>query len=157
MPIKGRIDMLTTGIRTPIGIKIMGGDIKEIEKIGMHIEGLIMDLNGTRSVYAERVGGGYYINIIPDRYALAQYGLTVEDLQSIIATAIGGQTIITTIQNSRERYSINVRYQRDFRSNIDELERVLIATKNKFHVPLKEGSCINISGMQKNAINFLRH
>jgi len=145
MPIKGRIDMLTTGIRTPIGIKILGGDIKEIEKIGMHIEGLIMDLNGTRSVYAERVGGGYYVNIIPDRNALAQYGLTVEDLQSIIATAIGGQTIITTIQNSRERYSINVRYQRDFRSNIDELERVLIATKNKFHVPLKEVAHITLS------------
>ena len=145
MPIKGRIDMLTTGIRTPIGIKILGGDIKEIEKIGMHIEGLIMDLNGTRSVYAERVGGGYYVNIIPDRYALARYGLTVEDLQTIIATAIGGQTIITTIQNSRERYSINVRYQRDFRSNIDELERLLIATKNKFHVPLKEVANITLS------------
>lgn len=145
MPIKGRIDMLTTGIRTPIGIKILGGDIKEIEKIGMHIEGLIKDLEGTRSAYAERVGGGYYINIIPDRVALARYGLTVEDLQTVVATAIGGQTVITTVENSRERYSINVRYQRDFRNNMDELKRVLIPTKNKFHVPLQEVANITLS------------
>ncbi|MEJ5362608.1 MAG: CusA/CzcA family heavy metal efflux RND transporter, partial [Spirochaetota bacterium] len=145
MPIKGRIDMLTTGIRTPIGIKIMGGDIKEIEKIGMHIEGLIKEIKGTRSVYAERVGGGYYVNIIPDRNALALYGLTVEDLQTIVATAIGGQTVATTIENSRERYSINVRYQRDFRNNVDELKRVLIPTKNKFHVPLHEVATITLS------------
>lgn len=145
MPIKGRIDMLTTGIRTPVGIKISGSDIKEIEKIGMHIEMALKDSEGTRSVYAERVGGGYYVNIIPKRDALARYGLTLDDLQMIIATAVGGQTIVTTIKNSRERYTINIRYQRDFRNNIDELKRILIKTKNNFHVQLQEVADITLS------------
>ncbi|MCX7991969.1 MAG: efflux RND transporter permease subunit, partial [Proteobacteria bacterium] len=106
MPIKGRIDMLTTGIRTPIGIKILGSDIKKIEMIGVEIENLIKDLKGTRSVFAERVGGGYFVNIVPKRDALARYGLTLEDLQMIISTAIGGEEIISTIEG-RERYTIN--------------------------------------------------
>ncbi len=137
MPIKGRIDMLTTGVRTPIGIKIMGEDIKTIEKIGIDIEHILKGLKGTRSVFAERVGGGYYINFTPRRAALAKYGLTLSDLQMVISTAIGGERIITTIEG-RERYSINVRYDRDFRNRIDALERVLVTTMMGTQIPLGE-------------------
>lgn len=145
MPIKGRIDMLTTGIRTPIGIKILGSDSKEIEKIGILIEQTLHGLQGTRSIYAERVVGGYYVTISPVRDALARYGLTLEDVQTIVATAIGGQTIIKTIEKSREQYTINVRYYRDYRSSTDALGRILIPTNRGFHIPLKEVATISLS------------
>jgi Cu(I)/Ag(I) efflux system membrane protein CusA/SilA len=145
MPIKGRIDMLTTGIRTPIGIKILGSDSKEIEKIGILIEQALQSLQKTRSIYAERIVSGYYVTISPVRDALARYGLTLEDLQTIVATAIGGQTIIKTIEKSRERYTINVRYYRDYRSSIDALGRILIPTNRGFHIPLKEVATISLS------------
>lgn len=144
MPIKGRIDMLTTGVRTPIGIKVLGSDIRHIEMIGQDIEKVLKDIPGTRSVFAERVGGGYYVNFTPRREALARYGLTLEELQMVINTAIGGENIIQTIEG-RERYSINVRYERDFRSNIDELERVLVTTMMGTQVPLKELADITLS------------
>lgn len=137
MPIKGRIDMLTTGVRTPIGIKIFGSDLKEIQTIGEAIENALRDLPGTRSVFAERAGGGYYINFEPKREALARYGLSIDDLQSVIMTAIGGETVSTVILG-RERYSINVRYPRELRSDIDTLERVLVTAKNGLHIPMKE-------------------
>ncbi len=145
MPIKGRIDMLTTGIRTPVGIKILGSDIKTIEHIGSQIEKILQNIEGTRSVYAERAGGGYYVNIIPDRSRMARYGLKLEDVQTIIATAVGGQTITGTIVNSRERYSISIRYHRDFRDNIDQLKRVLIPTQDNYHIQLQEVAEITLT------------
>lgn len=144
MPIKGRIDMLTTGVRTPIGIKILGNDIKHIEMIGVEIETQLKGLKGTRSVFAERVGGGYFVNIIPRRDALARYGLTLEDLQMIVSTAVGGEEIISTIEG-RERYTINVRLEKDYRDSIDDLQRIPIKTMMGFFVPLQEVADITLS------------
>lgn len=127
MPIKARIDMLTTGIRTPIGIKIYGADLKEIEKIGMHIEMIMRDIPGTRSVFAERVTGGYFLDFDIKREKLARYGLTVKEAEMIIMSAIGGEGVTTTIEG-RERYSVNVRYARELREDIEELQRVLVPT-----------------------------
>jgi Cu(I)/Ag(I) efflux system membrane protein CusA/SilA len=131
MPIKTRIDMLSTGIRTPIGIKIYGRDLNEIEQIGLDLEKSLSKIPGTRSVYSERNTGGYYIDIIPDRAAIARYGLTMGDVQDIIETAIGGMPIEMTIEG-RNRFSINVRYPRDLRRNVDLLRQVL--------VPLPDGN-----------------
>lgn len=144
MPIKGRIDMLTTGVRTPIGIKIFGSDLNEIQKIGEELEKVIKTIPGTRSVFAERVGGGYYVDFIPKREALARYGLTIEDLQSVIMSAIGGETVSTTIEG-RERYSINVRYPRDLRTDIDQLERIFVTTMEGVQVPIKAVADIVLS------------
>lgn len=144
MPIKGRIDMLTTGIRTPIGIKIFGSDLNVIQETGGKIESAITAIPGTRSVFAERVGGGYYIDIIPRRDSLARYGLSVDDLQSVIMTAVGGETV-TTVISGRERYSVNVRYPRELRSNTDELERILISTRQGYHVTVKDVADIKLS------------
>ncbi len=144
MPIKGRIDMLTTGVRTPMGIKILGNDIKHIEKIGLEIEDLLRGLKGTRSVFAERVGGGYFVNIIPKRDVIARYGLTIEDLQMVVSTAIGGEEIISTIEG-RERYTINVRLEKDYRDSVDDLKRIPVKTVMGFFVPLQELADITLS------------
>jgi len=128
MPIKGRIDMLSTGVRTPVGIKIFGSNIDELQKIGQEVEGVLREVPGTRSVYAERAGGGYFVDFVPKRNELARYGLTIDDLQSVIMTAVGGEDVTTTIEG-RARYSINVRYPRDFRGDIDQLRRVLVAAR----------------------------
>ena len=125
MPIKARIDMLTTGIRTPVGIKIFGPDLGQIERIGEHLEHILKNVPGTSTVFAERVTGGYYIDIVPRREAAARYGLTTGDLFDIVQTAIGGMTIDTTIEG-RERYTINVRYAREFRDDVERLRRVLV-------------------------------
>ncbi|HOW66366.1 MAG TPA: efflux RND transporter permease subunit [Candidatus Paceibacterota bacterium] len=125
MPIKARIDMLTTGIRTPIGIKIFGPNLAQINKLGEHLESVIRQVPGTRSVYAERTTGGYYLDIIPQREAIARYGLNVEDVLMLVETAIGGMPIERTIEG-RERYSINVRYSRELRDDLEKLERVLV-------------------------------
>lgn len=125
MPIKARIDMLTTGIRTPIGIKIFGPDLAEINRLGEHLESVIRQVPGTRSVYAERTTGGYYLDIVPDRAAIARHGLNVEDVLLLVETAIGGMAIDRTIEG-RERYSINVRYSRELRDDADKLGRVLV-------------------------------
>jgi copper/silver efflux system protein len=137
MPIKGRIDMLTTGVRTPIGIKILGADLSQIQATGEAIEKAVKTIPGTRSVYAERVAGGYFVDFTPRREALARYGLTIQDLQDVIMYAIGGETISTTVEG-RERYSINLRYPRDLRANLDQLQRVLVTTKNVIQVPVAE-------------------
>ena len=129
MPIKGRIDMLTTGVRTPIGIKIFGSSLDEIQRIGEQIETTLRSVRGTRSVFAERASGGYFVDITPDRKALARYGLTIDDLQGVIMTAIGGENITTTVEG-RERYSINLRYPRDLRSDLDQLQRVLVTSRS---------------------------
>lgn len=125
MPIKGRIDMLTTGIRTPIGIKIFGPDLEQIRKLGEHIESVMREIPGTRSVFAERTTGGYYIDIVPIRSEIARYGLNVEDVLMQVETSIGGMAIARTIEG-RERYTINVRYSRELRDDADKLKRVLV-------------------------------
>ena len=137
MPIKGRIDMLSTGVRTPIGIKILGSDLNQIQRTGEAIEKVIKSMPGTRSVYAERVAGGYFVDFTPRREALARYGLTLDDLQNVIMYAVGGETISTAIEG-RERYTINLRYPRELRSNLDQLQRVLVTTKSGIQVPIIE-------------------
>ncbi len=129
MPIKTRIDMLSTGIRTPIGVKIFGTDLNEIEKIGMQLEKSLSKIPSTRSVYSERNTGGYFIDIIPDREAIARYGLTMKDVQDVIETAIGGMPIEVTIEG-RNRFTINVRYPRDLRQNIERLKEIPVPLPN---------------------------
>jgi Cu(I)/Ag(I) efflux system membrane protein CusA/SilA len=125
MPIKARIDMLTTGIRTPIGIKVFGTDLFKINEIGQQLEGILKMVPGTRSVYAERELGGFFIDFIPDREAIARYGLRLMDVFDVIETAIGGLDVTTTIEG-RERYKINVRYPRDLRNDVEKLRNVLV-------------------------------
>jgi Cu(I)/Ag(I) efflux system membrane protein CusA/SilA len=144
MPIKGRIDMLSTGVRTPIGIKILGSDLNQIQRTGEAIEKVIKSMPGTRSVYAERVAGGYFVDFTPRREALARYGLTLDDLQNVIMYAVGGETISTAIEG-RERYTINLRYPRELRSNLDQLQRVLVTTKNGIQVPMIELADITLT------------
>ena len=137
MPIKNRTDMLATGIRTPVGIKVFGANLDEIQRIGENLEAILRKVPGTRSIFAERAAGGYFVDIIPKREAIARYGLTVEDVQNVIMTAIGGETISTTVEG-RERYTINLRYPRDLRSDLDQLEHVLVMSSQGRQVPLKE-------------------
>ncbi len=137
MPIKNRIDMLSTGVRTPIGIKILGPDLREIQSIGEQLEALFRDIPGTRNVLAERTAGGYYVDFDLRREALARYGLSIEDAQTIVTSAIGGETVTTTVEG-RERYPVNVRYARDFRDDIRSLERVLVPTPSGMHVPMAQ-------------------
>ncbi len=125
MPIKTRIDMLSTGIRTPIGVKIFGNDLNEIERIGIELEKSLSKIPGTRSVYSDRSTGGFYIDITPDREAIARYGLTMGDVQDVIETAIGGMPIEVTIEG-RGRFTINLRYPRDLRQNVERLKQVMI-------------------------------
>ena len=137
MPIKNRIDMLSTGVRTPIGIKILGADLKVIQTIGEEVEAIVRTIPGTRNVLAERTASGYYVDFDLRREALARYGLSVADAQMIVTSAIGGENITTTIEG-RERYPVNVRYARDFRDNLTELKRVLVPTASGAQVPLAE-------------------
>jgi Cu(I)/Ag(I) efflux system membrane protein CusA/SilA len=137
MPIKARIDMLTTGVRTPVGIKIFGPDLKQIEEIGKHIEMAAKEVSGTRSVYAERVSGGYFLDFAIDRDEIARYGLAVMDVGQTIESAIGGENIHTTIEG-RERYPINVRYLRELRDDPEKLKRVLVTTPTGAQVPLAQ-------------------
>jgi Cu(I)/Ag(I) efflux system membrane protein CusA/SilA len=125
MPIKARIDMLATGIRTPVGIKILGPNLDELEKLGLAIEHHMKSIPGTRSVYAERVTTGYFLDINVRREEAARYGLAVQDVQDVIESAIGGMDLTTTIEG-RERYPVNVRYARELRGDIDQLKRVLV-------------------------------
>ncbi len=137
MPIRNRIDMLSTGVRTPIGIKILGADLKVIQKIGEELEGIMREVPGTRSVLAERTAGGYYVDFVLDREQLARYGLSVEDAQMIVTSAIGGENVTTTVEG-RERYPVNVRYGREFRQNVQELRRVLVPTPSGTQVPMAQ-------------------
>ena len=125
MPIKGRMDMLTTGVRTPIGIKISGSDVATIEAIGTKIEALLPAVKGTRSAFAERTGSGYFLDFNWDREQLAFAGLSMEQAQAAVQNAIGGETVTTTVEG-RERYSVNVRYMRDFRQDLAALGRILV-------------------------------
>ena len=125
MPIKARIDMNATGIKTPVGIKVLGPSLDEIERIGLEIERLLKDIPGTRSVYAERVTTGYFLDIEVNREQAARYGLSVEDVQEVIESAIGGMNLTTTIEG-RQRYPVNVRYARELRGDIEQLTKVLV-------------------------------
>ncbi|MCI4625798.1 MAG: CusA/CzcA family heavy metal efflux RND transporter [Candidatus Magnetoovum sp. WYHC-5] len=139
MPIKARIDMLATGIKTPLGIKIFGADPQVLQKIGADIENLLKGVKGVRSVYAERTDGGYYIDIIPDRLKLARYGLNIEDVNTIIESSIGGMPITMTVEG-RARYPVTVRYKRALHSDVEYLKSVLVPLKGMGvgHVPLGE-------------------
>jgi Cu(I)/Ag(I) efflux system membrane protein CusA/SilA len=137
MPIRGRIEMLSTGIRTPIGLKIQGDDVNRIQQVGHDIERVLGSVSGTRSVFAERTGEGYFLDIVWDRQALARYGLSVEDAQNALSTAVGGDNVSTMIEG-RERYPINVRYMRDFRSDLEALGKVLVSASGEKQIPLSE-------------------
>ena len=135
MPVQTRTEMLATGMRSNLGIKIFGPDLATSEEIGIQIEQALTDVPGTRSVFAERVTGGYFVDIEVNREAAARYGLTVGDVQDIIETAIGGKTIAHTVEG-RERYPINIRYPRELRDDIDKLSQVLVATPTGVHIPI---------------------
>jgi Cu(I)/Ag(I) efflux system membrane protein CusA/SilA len=143
MPTRNRIDMLTTGIRTPVGIKIFGPDLKQIEQLGEHLEMVLKEVPGTRSVYAERVSGGYYLDFDINREEIARYGLKLMDVGKIIESAIGGENIATTIEG-RERYPINVRYLRELRDDPQKLERVLVDTPTGAQVPLAQLTTLRV-------------
>jgi len=147
MPIKARIDMLSTGIRTPVGIKVLGPKIEELERIGLQIENALRTVPETRTVYAERLTTGYFLDIKVKRMEAARYGLTVDDVQDVIQSTIGGKNITTTVEG-RERYPVNVRYSRDFRSNIERMKRVLVPVtvdSSTTQVPLGELAEITIT------------
>lgn len=135
MPIKARVDMLSTGVRTPIGIKIMGANLDEVQKLGEHIEMTLQNVPGTKSIFAERAAGGFFLDFVLKRDQLARYGLTVDQANAVVMSAIGGDNVTTTIEG-RERYPVNVRYLRDYRSDLDKLTRTFVMAPNGTQVPL---------------------
>ncbi len=138
MPIKARIDMLATGIRTPVGVKVYGTDLAEMEKVARQIEAAVRTVPGTTSAFAERIIGGYYLNIEPNRAQLARYGLMITDVQDVIATALGAEAVTTTVEG-RERYTVSIRYPRELRSDTQSIAtQVLIPLANGGTVPLGE-------------------
>ena len=141
MPIQARIDMLSTGIRTPVGIKIFGNDLAEMEKVARQVETVVKKVPGTSSAYAERVIGGYYLEIVPDREVLGRYGLAIGDVQDVITSALGGEAVTTTVEG-RERYTVNVRYPRDLRSNPQ-------AIAADIQVPLSGGGTVPLGEVAK--------
>jgi len=144
MPIKARTDMLSTGIRTPIGIKVFGNDLAELERLAKAIEAVVKTVPGTTSAYAERITGGYYLNIEPDRATLARYGLGISDVQDVIATALGGETVTTTVEG-RERFGVSVRYPRELRADPQAIaSQVLIPTPGGAMIPLGQVASIGL-------------
>ncbi|GAC1562355.1 MAG: CusA/CzcA family heavy metal efflux RND transporter [Beijerinckiaceae bacterium] len=145
MPIKARIDMLSTGIRTPVGVKVIGRDLVEMDKLARQIETVLKAVPGTSSAYAERVIGGYYLDIVPDRSALARYGVMIQDVQDVVGTALGGQAITTTVEG-RQRYTVNMRYPRDLRSDPQSIARdVLVPMPAGGAVPLGEVASVSLT------------
>lgn len=144
MPIKARVDMLSTGIRTPVGIKIFGPKLDQINDIGAQIEGALQNVRGTRNVFSERVTGGYYVDFKIKRDQIARYGLTVQDVEMVIESAIGGGNVTTTIEG-RERFPVNVRYQRYYRSDINTLKRTLISTPGGPQIPIEQVADISLT------------
>jgi len=141
MPIKARIDMLSTGIRTPVGVKVIGNDLIEMDKLARRIEQVLKTVPGTSSAYAERGIGGYYLDITPDRAALARYGIMVQDVQDVIATALGGQTVTTTVEG-RQRFGVNMRYPRDLRENPQAIASSIL-------VPMPAGGVVPLGEVAK--------
>ncbi|MDO8989783.1 MAG: CusA/CzcA family heavy metal efflux RND transporter, partial [Sideroxyarcus sp.] len=145
MPIKARIDMLSTGIRTPIGIKVYGKNLDEMERLAKQIEAVVKNIPGTTSAYAERITGGFYLDIEPDRLALARYGLTVGELQDVIATALGGETVTTTVEGL-ERFGVSVRYPRELRDTPERIaHEVLVTTMDGAMIPLGQVARVSLS------------
>ena len=145
MPIKARIDMLSTGIRTPVGIKIIGKDLAAMEKVARDVETTLKTVPGTSSAFAERVLGGYYLEIVPKRDRLARYGLMISDVQDVVAMALGAQPITTTVEG-RERYTVAIRYPRDLRSDPQAIAKdVLVSLPNGGTVPLGEVADIKLA------------
>jgi Cu(I)/Ag(I) efflux system membrane protein CusA/SilA len=143
MPIKNRIDMLATGIKTPVGIKVAGPDLGEIEEVGKQIENVLRDVPGTVSVYSERVVGGRYVNVDIDRVAAARFALNIADIQEVVRTALGGMRVGMTVEGL-ERYPINIRYPRDVRDSLEKLRNLPIVTPSGAHIPLAEVAQIRI-------------
>jgi Cu(I)/Ag(I) efflux system membrane protein CusA/SilA len=143
MPIRTRIDMLSTGIRTPVGIKVSGADLAILQRIGEEVEAAVRRVPGTLSVYAERAVGGTYVVFDIDREEIGRYGLTVGDVQDVISTAVGGMTVATTVEGL-ERYPINLRYPRELRDNLDALGAILVATPRGEHIPLAQLARFNV-------------
>ncbi len=144
MPVKNRIDMLTTGIRTPVGVKIHGADINRIERLGVEIERLLPEVHGTRNVFAERTGGGYFLDFDWKRDEMARYGLSMDDVQGVVMSAVGGENVTTTVEG-RERYPVSVRYARDFRTGIGQLERVLVPVMGgRMQIPVSQLASVRI-------------
>jgi Cu(I)/Ag(I) efflux system membrane protein CusA/SilA len=143
MPIKTRIDMLSTGIKTPVGIKIMGDDLQVLSNLGEQIEAIVRDIPGTLSAFSERVVGGNYLDYEIDREAIARYGLTLGDVQDIIKAAIGGMNVTETVEGL-ERYPVNIRYQRDYRNDLQSLGRILVPLPSGKHIPMSQIAEIKI-------------
>jgi Cu(I)/Ag(I) efflux system membrane protein CusA/SilA len=143
MPIKTRIDMLSTGIKTSLGIKVSGPDLNQIESIGRALEEILGELEGTRSVYSERVSAGRYITIEPDRWAAARYGLNMADVHDTIASSVGGQTLTTTVEGL-ERYPVNVRYPQSYRDSPEALEKLPVVTESGVHIQLGDIADIRV-------------
>jgi copper/silver efflux system protein len=141
MPIKARIDMLSTGIRTPVGIKVFGPDVREIERLGTRLEEIVRGVAGTRSVFAERAAGGYFVDVDLNRGALARYGLSVDAVQGVIMSAVGGENVTTTVEG-RARFPVNVRYPRGLREDVDRLGEVLVMTPFGAQIPLGQVASI---------------
>jgi len=145
MPIKARIDMLATGIRTPVGVKVIGPDLNIIERLAREVEAAIKTVPGTSSAYAERIIGGYYLEVEPDRVQLARYGLMIGDVQAVIASGLGAETVTTTVEG-RERYGVSVRYPRDLRSDPQTIAReVLVPLPNGASIPLGQVATVRLA------------
>jgi Cu(I)/Ag(I) efflux system membrane protein CusA/SilA len=142
MPIKARIDMLATGIRTPVGVKVLGPKLEVLDTVSRQVEQAVKGVKGTRSAYAERLMTGYFLDIRPKREEIARYGLSMDDVQSVIASALGGMTLTTTIEG-RERYSVNVRYPRELRSDIERINRILVPV-----MPSASPQAVSMAGVQ---------
>jgi copper/silver efflux system protein len=145
MPIKARIDMLSTGIRTPVGVKVFGPDLHELERLATDVERVVHGVPGTTSAFAEHLEGGHYVEIEPDRQAAARYGLSVEDVQKVVAVALGGETVTTTVEG-RERYSVNVRYPRGLRDDPQAIaSQVLVPAMGGTMIPLGQVASVRIT------------
>ena len=144
MPVENRLDMALTGIKTPVGMKIQGASLDSIQELGTQIQQILSGLPGVRSVFAERVSQGFYVNVEVNRPEAAKYGLTIADVQQAVTSGIGGMNVAENVEG-RERYPINVRYERDFRDNIDELRRVLIATPSGAQIPISQVATLSFS------------
>ena len=137
MPIKARVDMLSTGVRTPVGIKVMGADLQKVQEIGEHIEMVLQNVPGSNSVFAERAAGGYFLDFTLKREELARYGLTIDEANDVVMSAVGGENVSTTVEG-RERYAVNVRYLRDYRSDLDRLKRTFVMAPGGTQIPIAQ-------------------
>ena len=144
MPVENRLDMELTGIKTPVGMKIQGPSLEGIQRLGAQVSNILSGQPGVQSVFAERVAQGFYVNIAVNRPVAARYGLTVGDVQRAVESGIGGESIVETVEG-RERYPVNVRYNRDFRDDIPALERVVLATPSGAQIPLSQVASISFS------------